>query len=190
MHGKNPISSEFRKGRYHLAVSMIEEVKPRSILDIGCGEGHFLSYISGFFPDARLYGCDRCEDWVNKAKKACPNAEIQAGEFMDLELKPADLVVALEVMEHNEDPGKMVEKAASLAGKGGHMLVSIPRPELLRWRVIWWLWTHTVGRWGLGEHTNLTEAQLIHFAEQAGMSLKKRSRFFLGCISTMLFEVG
>ncbi|MBD3398091.1 methyltransferase domain-containing protein [Candidatus Micrarchaeota archaeon] len=189
MHGKNPISSGFRKGRYHLAVSMVEDINPKSILDIGCGEGHFLSYISGGFPGAKLYGCDRRKDWVDKAKKACPDAEIHTGDFMELELKPADLVVALEMMEHNDDPAKMIKKAAMLAGKNGWVLISIPRPELFRWRITWWLWTHTVGRWGLGEHTNLTESQLIDFAKQAGLRMEKPSRFFFDCISTMPFRV-
>jgi|GEM_PF-2948025 len=189
MHSKNPVSSGFREGRYLIALSMLEGIDPKKVLDIGCGEGHFLALVSEKYPGARLYGCDKSKKSVCRAKKACPGAEIHAGDFMELDLEPVDLVVGLEVMEHNKDPASMVKKAAGLAGKNGWVLISIPRPELLRWRAVWWLWTHSVGRWGLGEHTNLTEAQLVDFSKKVGLSMEKRSRFFFGCISTMLFRV-
>lgn len=189
MYSKNPVSVGFRDGRHRVALSCIRGLNPKRVLDIGCGTGEFLAALSREFPDAELAGCDRSDEAVDGARETCPKAKIMCGDFMDLELGRVDLLVALEVMEHNENFGKMLEKAMGLVEGGGHILISIPRPELLRWRVIWGLWTHTFGRWGLGEHTWLTENEIISIGSGLGLKMEKRSRFFMGCISTMLFEV-
>jgi hypothetical protein len=82
----------------------------------------------------------------------------------------------------------MLKKAAKLAGKG-HVLVSIPRPEVPHWRLIWWAWSNTFGRRWLGQHSELSESGLLALAGKAGLRLEKRRRFFLGSISIMLFKV-
>ncbi|MCP4646135.1 MAG: class I SAM-dependent methyltransferase [bacterium] len=191
MHKENPVSRWFRSGRYSESLELLEGLAPKSILDLGCGKGHFMKLLAKKFPSVSISGCDSNPEDAAAAKKECPDAEVHYGNIMGEKLGPADLVVVLEVMEHAHSPKKLLEKITSFVKKGGHLLVSIPRPELLRWRAIWWVWSHTIGRnWCLDEHKDLTETEFMEMASEAGLTLEKRSRFFIGCISILLFRKG
>lgn len=47
----------------------IEKFNPKSILEIGCGNGCYLYMIQQYFPDIRLYGVDHAEEGIEIAKK-------------------------------------------------------------------------------------------------------------------------
>ncbi len=189
MHKENPVSKWFRSGRYTKSLELIEELAPKSILDLGCGRGHFIKLLEKRFPFASIAGCDSNREDAAAAREGCPDAKINYGDLLKADLEPADLVVVLEVMEHSHLPKKMLVKISSLVKERGYLLVSLPRPELLRWRIIWWAWSHTIGRsWCLDEHENLTETEFMEMASETGLTLERRSRFFLDCISIMLFR--
>ncbi|MBU0532575.1 class I SAM-dependent methyltransferase [Candidatus Micrarchaeota archaeon] len=188
MYKKNFISILFLKARHKKTIELLDGIKPKRILDVGCDDGHFLGMLSEKFPDSKLYGCDLDGIALEEARKVCPKAEFSEGDFTKLDFKPVDLVLMLEIIEHSKDPRKMLEKAVKLTSKG-HILVSMPRPELLRWRMIWGIWSSFSERWK-GQHSKLTEKQLIEMAQKLGLKLEKHSWFFFGCISIMLFRNG
>ncbi|MDD5171468.1 MAG: class I SAM-dependent methyltransferase [Candidatus ainarchaeum sp.] len=188
MHKKNPISMLFLKARHRKTAGLLDGVVPKSVLDVGCDDGRFLRMLAEAYPKATLYGCDSDPEAAREARDACPSAAIVQGDFMKLDFKPVDVVVMLEVLEHASEPVPMLKKAAALVGKKGRVLVSIPRPELLRWRLVWSLWSNTFGRRWHGQHRHLTEAELTEAAARCGLKVEKRQRFFLGCISMTLFR--
>ncbi len=188
MYKKNPVSLMFLRGRHDTSLGLLDGISPRSVIDVGCDDGLFISRFAGKFPEARITAIDYDRETLAEAKRECPRATFMEGDFMALAPEPADLIVMLEVLEHSKDPLAMLRKAAKLAGKG-NVLVSIPRPEVLHWRLIWWAWSNTLGRRWLGQHSGLTEAELLEMAGKAGLRLAKRKRFFLGSISIMLFKV-
>ena len=188
MYKKNPLSVIFLKGRHGKTIKLLDGLSPKSILDVGCDDGHFLAMLSERFPSSAFYACDTEREALAEVRKECPKADLRHGDFMTLEFKPVELVVFLEVLEHSHNPKAMLRKASSLIGKKGHILVSIPRPELLHWRIIWAVWSNTVGRRWHDQHTELTETELIDIASQCGLTLEKHSRFFFDSISLMLFK--
>lgn len=189
MYRKNGVSVAFLKKRHEKSISLLDGVSPERILDIGCDDGHFLSALAEKYPKAELVGCDMNAETLKHAAKACPKARLVHGNFMELDFEKTDLALFLEVLEHAEDPKKMLMKAKGLLRKGGHVLISIPRPELLRWRVMWKLWSSTFGRRWHGEHTEMTEKDLIDLAGSCGLGLRKKTRFFFDCVSIMLFRL-
>ena len=174
--------------RHGTSLSLLEGHSPASILDVGCDDGQFLASFSRRFPESRLNACDMDEGPLKEARKACPNAVFFSGDFLKLKLPHVELVSMLEVLEHSPDPKDMLGKARSLIGNNGMVLVSIPRPELLHWRIIWAIWSSTFGRRWHGQHTDLTETQLVQIAKECGLRLEKRKRYFLGSISIMLLR--
>lgn len=188
MYRKNLISAAFLRARHEKTLGLLEGLSPRDMLDVGCDDGQFLLKFAERFPASNISACDMVGETLTEAKKACPKAAFQKGDFMELSLKPVELVTMLEVLEHSTDPRAMLEKAAKLVGKNGHVLVSMPRSELLRWRVIWTIWSNIFGRRWLGQHSELTQTQVIKLASESGLALKRRTDFFLGCISIMLFK--
>ena len=185
----NPVSSRFLEMRHGKTLSLLDGKAPKSILDAGCGSGEFLERFSERFPSAKIYGCDILRDDVECAKKACPRGKFYCGDFLGLDFGPVELVAMLEVLEHSDDVELMLKKAASLVGKGGYVLISIPRPEVLHWRAIWWAWSRTFGRKWYGQHGKMSEAELDALASRCGLVKEKRERFFLDSISITLYRV-
>ena len=188
MYRKNFISVKFLEGRHGKTMSLLEGFSPRAIVDVGCDDGHFLRMLSERFPNARLTACDIDPAPVAEARREAPRAEFVVGDFMQKDFDRADLVVMLEILEHSENPKGMLAKAASLVGPEGRVLISIPRPEVLHWRVIWSIWSNTLGRRWHGQHSELTEKELISIARECGLEPEKRARYFLGSISIMLLK--
>lgn len=78
--------------------------EPKSIFDVGCGNGHSLAYLSDKFPNAKFYGLDPSQEALNLAHKNCPKAELHRA-FLDdfVTKKKFDIVVNLGTAEHFED---------------------------------------------------------------------------------------
>ena len=188
MYRKNFISVKFLEGRHGKTIGLLDGFDPKSVLDVGCDDGQFLQLLSRKFPQARITACDIDPAPVMEAKKIVPEAEFVIGDFVKSDFKKADLVVMLEILEHTEDPEPFLRKAEALIGPEGRILVSIPRPELLHWRIIWSVWSNTLGRRWKGQHSELSEAQLIRTARKCGLEAEKKTRFFLGSISIMLLR--
>ena len=186
MYRKNFISMRFLEGRHKRTISLLRGFVPRSIVDVGCDDGHFLRLLGKRYPGAGITACDIDPEPVKEARKVAPDVDYVVGDFMESALPRADLVVMLEILEHTEDPRPFLRKAASLIGSEGRILVSIPRPELLHWRIIWGIWSNTLGRRWIGQHSALTEKELVGMARECGLEVEKSTRFFFGSISIML----
>ena len=188
MYKKNPISAMFLRRRHGKSLALLEGYSPGIVLDVGCDDGVFIARFAERFPSAKISAVDFDKEALAEAKKECPGATFYEGDFMALSFQQADLVVMLEILEHAKDPEAMLRKAAQIAGKKGRILISIPRAEVLHWRVIWWLWSNTLGRRWRGQHGDMSEADLLRLAERCGLVCERKSRFFLGSVAIMLLK--
>lgn len=93
------------------------------ILDLGCGSGAWLARHAG--PERTLVGVD-----LDSALFALQNAQIIVcnldREDIPVEKGRFDLVTAIEVIEHLENPGRLVMNAARALKPGGWFLLSTP----------------------------------------------------------------
>ena len=94
-----------------------------ALLDIGCGYGYLLDEARSYF-DLRV-GTDYSPEAVAKARST--DAEVFVG---GIEQVPSgskfDCVVAIQVIEHVYDPLCFLEKLATLAKPGGHIVLATP----------------------------------------------------------------
>jgi SAM-dependent methyltransferase len=97
---------------------------PRSILDLGCGNGSLLLAFGRRWPDAQLHGLDPSQESVGRARDA--GIDARWGSVGVARLDPADLVVTVNVIEHVEDPPSFVRSVAALVTPGGTALVACP----------------------------------------------------------------
>ncbi len=124
---KNPIQRALISNFTRAMLQLIETVKPRSILDVGCGEGYMLAAIADAGFDAELSGLD-----LNPA--AIADARTRLGKRARLEVRDAreladlgekfDLVMMLEVLEHLDEPAAMLPLLGRLSS--AHVLLSVP----------------------------------------------------------------
>lgn len=76
---------EAKGPQYAIALHLLDRynVKPKTILDIGCGKGAFTHRINKIFPDAKIYAVDISETAIKKAKQTHGNENIEFG-VMDI----------------------------------------------------------------------------------------------------------
>lgn len=79
-------------------------IEGRSVLDVGCGPGGKLRWMSEQRP-ARVVGCDQSSEMVNLATRTAPQAEIVQidGERLPFADQEFDVVTTTTVLQHNPD---------------------------------------------------------------------------------------
>jgi 2-polyprenyl-3-methyl-5-hydroxy-6-metoxy-1,4-benzoquinol methylase len=109
---------------------------PRSLLDVGCGEGVLVQRWALSMPATRFVGIDLEEKSIQTgwSQHQAPNLEYRTMPAEDLPFAADefDLASAIEVLEHVPDPEHTVAEMARCAER--HLLVSVPREPL--WRML------------------------------------------------------
>ena len=88
-------------------VKILKSIKfiPGSICDVGCGAGGVLASLRGSYPNADLCGFDIAPDAARFWPQHKPlNIVFKVGDFLKLNSKKYDLLLALDVIEHLNDP--------------------------------------------------------------------------------------
>jgi 2-polyprenyl-3-methyl-5-hydroxy-6-metoxy-1,4-benzoquinol methylase len=111
-----------------------ERAEPRSLLDVGCGEGVLTHEWAGRLRDSRVVGVDLDDpklraEWANRSR---PNLEYRVEDATSLSFADGefDTATAIEVLEHVPDPETTVAEMARVAERW--LLVSVPREPLWR----------------------------------------------------------
>ena len=102
----------------------------RRVLDLGSGEGYG-SAILASSGAASVVGVDVDERAVEHARLSysAPNLSFETGDALDLgghDPAAFDLVVAFEVIEHVDDPARLLDRVAELLDPAGVLVVSTP----------------------------------------------------------------
>ena len=109
---------------------------PRSLLDVGCGEGVLVHEWAAQIAPARVVGLDLEEASIQAgwAQRPADNLEYRIMDVSQQGLPFAedefDVVTAIEVLEHVPDPAQTVAEMARVASRW--LLVSVPREPLWR----------------------------------------------------------
>ncbi len=109
--------------------------RPRSVLDVGCGEGVLTHEWAERLGDARVVGID-LEDPKLRAEwdtRRRPNLEFRAEEATRLSFADGefDVATAIEVLEHVPDPEATVAEMARVAERW-LLVVGAPRAAVAR----------------------------------------------------------
>ncbi|HEY2398519.1 MAG TPA: class I SAM-dependent methyltransferase [Solirubrobacteraceae bacterium] len=115
---------------------LLDRAAPRSLLDVGCGEGVLVHRWAGRLGDGRVVGIDLEEDSIQAGweQRQAPNLEYRVMRAENLPFADAEfeLASAIEVLEHVPDPEHTLSEMARCARR--HLLVSVPREPL--WRML------------------------------------------------------
>ena len=129
----NPVVKKLMAGFERSLGELFERAAPRSVLDVGCGEG-VLTHKWAQALDGRVVGID-LEDPAIQAEweqRRAPNLEyrIMKAEQLPFADGEFDMASAIEVLEHVPDPEHTVAEMARVSS--GHLLVSVPREPMWR----------------------------------------------------------
>lgn len=133
---RNPVVQRL-VGRFDAALSdLFTTAAPRSVLDVGCGEGMLSEAWAQVPGTGRVVGVDLEDPRLQAAwrTRRRPNlffktARAEALPFGENEF---DLVAAIESLEHVGEPEQALREMARVSSR--HILVSIPREPL--WRLL------------------------------------------------------
>jgi len=143
---------------------------PRRLLDVGCGNGRFLSLLREFgAPEWKLVGIDF--DEAAAAQCRALGFEAHAGRIEDLDLGESnfDAVIMLQLIEHVEDPVAISRAVFRLLRPGGIFVVETPNLGGLdhAWfQGRWWGHYHFPRHWNL-----FSTASLRRMLEGAGFQI-------------------
>ena len=130
---KNPIQRALVDHFKSQVVRMVRELQPKTILEVGCGEGYVLHALAEADLDVDLHG-------VDISAPAIEDARARLGDRAKLEVRDArelaehgerfDMVLMLEVLEHIERPHEILPILEQLADK--HLILSVPWEPFFR----------------------------------------------------------
>ncbi|MFE0672411.1 class I SAM-dependent methyltransferase [Streptomyces sp. NPDC058867] len=102
---------------------------PRTILDIGCGDGTAAAVAAPLLTGHRIIGVDWSQDALRRARARLPWCPVR-GELTDGGLpfrsESADAVLFSEVVEHLVDPDAALDEIRRVLRPGGHLMLSTP----------------------------------------------------------------
>ncbi len=115
------------------AVQLVDKVAPKTVLEVGCGEGYMLEVLAEARPSLELKGIDISQGAVADAKaRLGDRATVTVEDARDLSAsgESYDLVVMLEVLEHIPNPAQMLPVLEGLTK--GPLLLSVPWEPFFR----------------------------------------------------------
>jgi len=132
---RNPVA-RLLVGRFLAAVEeSVAELRPGSLLDVGCGEGVVTERLARALPTTRVVGVDVADpglldEWE---RRRAPNLGFAPGSAYSLPYgeNEFEVVSAFEVLEHLERPGEALAELVRVASRA--LVLSVPREPW--WRV-------------------------------------------------------
>ena len=96
-----------------ILVYCMKKYKPKSVCDIGCGNGKFSGFLKEEF-DCKLIGIDGSNYALKKAKNFKYDKLILSGDFsnenINLKKESLDFVICKDVLQHLINPNKLVKE--------------------------------------------------------------------------------
>jgi ubiquinone/menaquinone biosynthesis C-methylase UbiE len=129
---KNPIERRLMRGFFAALSEALPREHPANVLEVGVGEGEVSAKLRSRYPDSQIVGLDLHDESLAAEWRM----RGFVGVYADIARLPFpamafDLVMAIEVLEHVEDPAAALAELVRVSR--GRLVLSVPREPI--WRV-------------------------------------------------------
>lgn len=125
---KNKTYITFTDARLSKIINIVNDLKPESLLDIGCGSGYLLDQLSKTVSSRNLWGIDV---YSNKKNKKWNYKKADINYPLPFEDNSFNCIVLGEVIEHVPDPDFLLQECYRVLKKRGILIISTP--NLVSW---------------------------------------------------------
>jgi SAM-dependent methyltransferase len=110
------------------ALEDLSSVRSGRVLDVGCGGGNMAKAIKRERPDLVVYGVDTSRNAIASASANAEGVEFRVGtaERLPFEAGYFNAVTMFDVLEHLEDPGRVLAEIARVLAPGGLFHIAVP----------------------------------------------------------------
>lgn len=98
-------------------------IKPKSIVEVGCGAGGIIAALHDALPEVEYSGFDIAPDASKFWEKHSPKIVFSVGDFLQEQTAPFDALLLLDVIEHVPNP---FEFLLALHGRADYYVFHIP----------------------------------------------------------------
>lgn len=108
-------------------IARINQVAPRSIIDLGCGPGNSTQVLVNRWPDAHVTGLDSSKAMIHKARQDYPHQEWLVADILshDPDVK-YDIVFSNAVIQWIPDHVELLKKFQRMLLNGGVVAIQVP----------------------------------------------------------------
>ena len=110
-------------------IARLADLKPRRILDLGCGSGLSTVELARAFPDAELIGVDLSPDMLKAAAKRLPKVRFLQGDAASYDASGFDLVFANALFHWVPGHLAVLRRLAGALPPGGALAAQMPDNE-------------------------------------------------------------
>lgn len=168
-------------------VAKLIEPTGGKVLDVGCADGTFSKVIFAKTKAESLVGIDSDKNFLGWAKKhAAKRMKFLFGDAQRLSFKNNffETVFCLEVLEHVQDPVKVLSEVKRVLKKGGYAVFLVPSESLL-FRIVWFFWLHFYPRGWVWRETHIQTFKnnyLSKICKKVGFKIEIDKKFNLGML--------
>lgn len=122
------VYSEFETERTRPAIdliSRISDLRPSSIVDVGCGPGNSTELLAQAFPDAEIVGIDSSPEMVASAAERLPDLTFKVMDARNLP-EGFDLVFSSSCIQWIPDHESLIPRLMDSLRSGGTLTVQLP----------------------------------------------------------------
>lgn len=178
----NLLQKLWHTNKLHALLDLVDEsqIQPKKILDVGCASGWLLSEMKKVYPKSSCTGVDLYDKaiaWGNKKYKTVSLLRADAHK-LPFRKETFDVIICTEVLEHVEDPGKVLLEIKRVLKKNGRAIIEMDSGNWL-FTAIWYVWTHFL-KGKVWDHAHIQMFNSLNLAKtikKSGLKIVSQKNF-------------